>query len=437
MEKSITVLPEEVEQRLDRVLGRLVPDMGLRGRRRLCELGLALVNGRPAKESKKLREGDIVSIADGAELPTEDASSAAPAASPAPGEAAPLFPEDKPRVIRRNRRFAILHKPAAMHTESLAGKPGDSLQTLLPQLLGPLPERVRLLNRLDYPTSGLVTVALTPEGVNDYQEYQDAGQTEKRYLALLEGEMEHGMLANQKLILKNRERVLVELMRHPDPRRPIYAMHRRKPMPEMPPSAPKLSGVQISFEGLPEATLLAGSSRVHQLIKRHFQRWPFAVKTGGEGRPYFHVRETWRGFEIRSEDGTSSFDTSAEMLCDLGIDLAEAVVRHHSAMQCLHCSAVALRSEGQVRLVVFPNINRAGKSLLAASFFRHGARLFADDLLAVTEEGEGMAFGLPSRLRLPLPATASHLSADLESMPGHGDGRYHFLYAEHTPHHAI
>ena len=34
MEKSITVLPEEEEQRLDRVLARLVPDMGLRGRRR-------------------------------------------------------------------------------------------------------------------------------------------------------------------------------------------------------------------------------------------------------------------------------------------------------------------------------------------------------------------------------------------------------------------
>ena len=224
MEKSISVLPEEEEQRLDRVLARLVPDMGLRGRRRLCELGLAFVNGRPAKESKKLREGDIVSIADGAELPADSASDSSPAsapgeARPVPGEAAPLFPEDKPRVIRRSRRFAILHKPAAMHTESLAGKPGDSLQTLLPALLGPLPERVRLLNRLDYPTSGLVTVALTSEGVNDYQEYQDAGQTEKRYLALLEGEMEHGMLANQKLILKNRERVLVELMRHPDPRR--------------------------------------------------------------------------------------------------------------------------------------------------------------------------------------------------------------------------
>ena len=217
MEKSITVLPEEADLRLDRVLGRLVPDMGLRGRRRLCELGLALVNGRPAKDSRKLREGDVISLAEGGDSPTAERVEA-PVAR-APGEAAPLFPEDRLRVIRRGRRFAFLHKPAAMHTESLAGKPGDSLQSLLPQLLGSLPGRVRLLNRLDYPTSGLVTVALTEEGVHDYQEFQDAGQTEKRYLALLEGEMEHGMLADQRLILKHRERVLVELMRHPDPRR--------------------------------------------------------------------------------------------------------------------------------------------------------------------------------------------------------------------------
>ena len=222
MEKSITVLPEEADLRLDRVLGRLLPDMGLRGRRRLCELGLALVNGRPAKDSKKLRAGDVLSLAEGADLSAARDGDAVPhpaGESRTVSENAPLFPEDRPRVIRRGKRFAFLHKPAAMHTESLAGKPGDSLQTLLPQLLGPLPGRARLMNRLDYPTSGLVTVALTEDGVNDYQEYQDAGQTEKRYLALLEGEMEHGMLANQRLILKHRERVLVELARHPDPRR--------------------------------------------------------------------------------------------------------------------------------------------------------------------------------------------------------------------------
>lgn len=249
MDKSHIVLPEEADLRLDRVLGRLLPDMGLRGRRRLCELGLALVNGRPAKESKKLRSGDVISLAELVDVSGDSAhvgdacsssasSSAASSASrtsapvpasadsaaqapapfkPQPSEAAPLFPEDKPRLLRRTARFAILHKPAAMHTESLAGKPGDSLESLLPQLLGT--RHVRLLNRLDYPTSGLVTAALSETGIHDYREYQDSGRTEKRYLALLEGDMPHGMLADQRLILKHRERVLVELSRHPDPRR--------------------------------------------------------------------------------------------------------------------------------------------------------------------------------------------------------------------------
>jgi len=227
MEKKLIVLPEETDSRLDRVLGRLLPEMGLRGRRRLCELGLALVNGRPAKESKKLRTGDVVIIIDSAEAASASAATpcqkgsdtaSAPSSRPA-GEAAPLFPEDKARLVRRTPRFAFLYKPASMHTETLAGKPGESLQALLPQLLGPHQGRIRLLNRLDYPTSGLVTAALSEAGVHDYQDYQDAGQTEKRYLALLEGEMPHGMLADQRLILKNRDRVLVELMRHPDPRR--------------------------------------------------------------------------------------------------------------------------------------------------------------------------------------------------------------------------
>ncbi|MBQ4615409.1 MAG: hypothetical protein IJB29_01650 [Mailhella sp.] len=220
MEKSITVLPEEADLRLDRVLARLLPDMGLRGRRRLCELGLALVNGHPAKESKKLREDDVVTVSETAPAAESSAEKASPPQSSARSqESAPLFPEDKPRVIRRTQRFAIVHKPAAMHTESLAGKPGDSLQTTLPQLLGPQKSRIRLLNRLDYPTSGLVTVALNEAAVHDYQDYQDAGQTEKRYLALLEGEMTRSMLATQRLFLKHRERVLVELAPHPDRRR--------------------------------------------------------------------------------------------------------------------------------------------------------------------------------------------------------------------------
>lgn len=192
---------------------------------------------------------------------------------------------------------------------------------------------------------------------------------------------------------------------------------------------PSGDAVQLVFEGLPEVPLLAGSSSVLPILTKHFQRWPFFVHSE-EGRPFLHVAQTKRGFLISSaEGGTERYDTSAEMLCDLGIELAESVMRHRPGMQCLHCSAVALPSGGGEKLVVFPNVNRAGKSLLAACFLPYQARLFADDLLAVTEDGEGMAFGLPPRLRLPLPPTAQRLAQDMKTVPVHSDPRYAFLYA--------
>lgn len=316
-EQRLTVLPEEADLRLDRVLARLVPDMGLRGRRRLCELGLVLVNGHPAKESRKMREGEVVSLAvmappDEAEAKAAFAASSSPAApepnapeSPrVPGEAAPLFPEDKPRLIRRTPRFAILYKPAAMHTESLAGKPGKTLQSLLHHLIS-WPEKtaqtkMRLMNRLDYPTSGLVTVALGDTGIRDYEDYQDAGQTEKRYLALLEGAVPHGMLADQRLILKNRDRVLVELMRHHDPRRhtvidPLAVL-------ELAPLLARLGIDKRSWQGTPPlyvtlagCTILKGAR--HQ-IRAH---------CSGKGFPLLGDWRYGAAFHPDREDGETFF----------------------------------------------------------------------------------------------------------------------------------
>lgn len=217
MSRNITVLPEENDARLDHVLERLLPGMGLRGRRRLCELGLAQVNGRPAPASRKVRAGDVVSIPD-------DETDRTPAPRPrTESERRPsLRPDgkkdadDEVRLIRRSAHLAALYKPAGMHSESLAGKPGISVQALMADLLG---QPARLMNRLDFPTSGLVAAALDATGEQQYRRAQEDGHTEKRYLTLLEGSLFHDRLVAQRLLLKNRSRVLVELAPHPDPRR--------------------------------------------------------------------------------------------------------------------------------------------------------------------------------------------------------------------------
>ncbi len=186
-------------------------------------------------------------------------------------------------------------------------------------------------------------------------------------------------------------------------------------------------GWDLYFEGLSETPLRAGSPAVLRFLSEHFSQWPFeVVKSARQEKALLTLEEAGTGFCSRSRDGAqTTFSTAAEMLCDTGIDLAEAFVRRTPGMQCLHCSAVRLKG----RLAVFPNVNRAGKSLLAANLLLQGGHIFADDLLAVTEEGEGMSFGLPPRLRLPLPSSSSRLSDELSRRAGLTDGHYHFIYA--------
>lgn len=233
--KTILVPEEDDGARLDRALARLTPDMGLRGRRRLCEMHLVLVNGREAAASYKVRAGDALALCE----------------EPPAGETAALPRADAPRLVARTKHLAFLYKPAAMHTESLAGKPGESLEAALEAMLGC---RARLLNRLDFATSGITAAALSPAGEEAYRAAQDAGLTQKRYLALLEGNMPRPVLADRRLLLKNRSRVLVELERHPDVRR-----HTRITPLAVMEAAPVLAALGLPASGsAPESITLAG-----------------------------------------------------------------------------------------------------------------------------------------------------------------------------------
>lgn len=184
----LIITPEDAGQRLDRVLARLAPDLGLRGRRRLCAEGRALVNGRPAPEAFKVRAGDTVEIAPAgfdAQLPAGAAGMDGAVGMDGTAGA------DGVRVIARAEHVAALYKPVGLHSAALAGRANASLEALLPGLL---PPGARLLNRLDQPTSGLVIAALDAEGEAAWHGAQKRGLMEKRYLALLEGDLERETL---------------------------------------------------------------------------------------------------------------------------------------------------------------------------------------------------------------------------------------------------
>jgi 23S rRNA pseudouridine1911/1915/1917 synthase len=181
-------VPEEAQGwRLDKALGLLLAspspeqeaarpdlfalaDLGLRARRRLCDRSLVLVNGKPGIPGLKLRAGQEIII-----LPDPEGAA---------------LPEDAPSLVYKDGGIAALYKPAGMHTAALAGSLSPSLENLLGDLLPSEGEGYasRLLNRLDAPTSGLVLASCTDDGERRWYRAERIGNTDKLYLALIEGQ---------------------------------------------------------------------------------------------------------------------------------------------------------------------------------------------------------------------------------------------------------
>ena len=181
----MTIPPEAEGQRLDRALALYVSG-GLRARRRLCEEGHVLLNGRAVSAGVRVRAGQCLAIA-----LAEEAETASPARSDKVSGAA----DDGPRLIARSANLAALYKPAGLPTVRLAGSLRPAVEDWLPRLLGPADSMAFvpcLLNRLDTGTSGLVVAALTCEGASLWRQAEDRGDVCTRYLAIAEGDRRAG-----------------------------------------------------------------------------------------------------------------------------------------------------------------------------------------------------------------------------------------------------
>jgi Coenzyme PQQ synthesis protein D (PqqD) len=106
-------------------------------------------------------------------------------------------------------------------------------------------------------------------------------------------------------------------------------------------------------------------------------------------------------------------------------ELARAFAEERPGLLCLHCAAV----ETDGRLILFPNSENAGKSTLATGLAARGFRLFADDVLAVSEVSQqGISLGIAPRLRLPLPRSCgTSFHCFVESHRGPYDAEFLYL----------
>jgi hypothetical protein len=116
------------------------------------------------------------------------------------------------------------------------------------------------------------------------------------------------------------------------------------------------------------------------------------------------------------------------------VGLALALPAEHPNLLCLHAAAVAMAG----RLMIFPNVRRAGKSTLSAALARAGHPLFSDDIVPLSFAPDGTAFGhamgLAPRLRLPLPEALGQGFRDwAEGVAGPRNRQYLYLTLPEQP----
>jgi 23S rRNA pseudouridine1911/1915/1917 synthase len=170
--------------------------------RSLIAAGHVRVNG------SRSRKGRNVSSADTVEL---DTTPAAPGLKPDSG-----LPLD---VLYASSEFVVVNKPGLLpcHPLGPCDRPTlmDAVAAHFPQaaVIGSNPLEGGLVHRLDNGTSGAVMVALTEAGLVRLRSALKSGQIHRRYLALVQGKLEHPL------------QLTAPIAHHPRNRRKMIAVH--------------------------------------------------------------------------------------------------------------------------------------------------------------------------------------------------------------------
>lgn len=157
------------EARFDKALSILLPDSGLRLRRRLIESGQALLNGVKRKPGYKVYPGQEISLA----LEKEDCSEEV---------------LSKIKIVERTQDYAAIFKPSGIHSAVINGSSEPAVEPWLDKLMDC--SGARLVNRLDFLTSGILVAAFSSEAEDCFKQYENFGQVKKDYFARVVGSFE-------------------------------------------------------------------------------------------------------------------------------------------------------------------------------------------------------------------------------------------------------
>jgi 23S rRNA pseudouridine1911/1915/1917 synthase len=172
----LRVTEEASGARLDRFLPAALPGHSRTRWRQVIDAGEALVDGRPAAASLRLRAGQLVEVRE----PALEPSTLEP-------EALALH------VVHEDDELLVVDKPAGLVVHPGAGRRGGTLANALVHRFKGLPtaggaERPGIVHRLDKDTSGLILVARTERAHRALSRALAERRVERRYWGMVWGD---------------------------------------------------------------------------------------------------------------------------------------------------------------------------------------------------------------------------------------------------------
>jgi 23S rRNA pseudouridine1911/1915/1917 synthase len=174
---EFTVGPGEQGLRLDVYLSQKDSSLSRSQARRLIDDGDALVDGKSARASHRLRAGETVSLRRPPPMPSG------------------IVPEEIPlTILYEDESILVVDKPAGMVVHPAAGNPRGTLVNALQFHCGRLSSiggvmRPGIVHRLDKGTSGLMVIAKTDEAHRHLSEQFKKRRVSKHYTALVHGDL--------------------------------------------------------------------------------------------------------------------------------------------------------------------------------------------------------------------------------------------------------
>jgi 23S rRNA pseudouridine1911/1915/1917 synthase len=171
---ELVVGADHADQRIDRFVAAVVPDLSRTYAQQLIADAHILLNGHDVRPSTSVAAGDVVTVVRPLAQPTD------------------LQPESIPlNVVYEDQDVVVINKSPGMVVHPAPGHPGG---TLVNALLARYPDievsgdlRPGIVHRLDRDTSGLLVIARNDAARHYLQAQQAARTMDKRYLAVVEG----------------------------------------------------------------------------------------------------------------------------------------------------------------------------------------------------------------------------------------------------------